>query len=167
MRTAGEKPGGGTVADRPATPRTTALARTGPGKARLTRQIMKRSVGDDVWQVLVDATRKAVLVHDAQGVVQVVSSTATELFPGLVPGVALGEVDGFRSAGSEPFEITHGGVTWRWRSERIDGGHLAWEGEVLDDGDEWCDNCAWSKFLANASRLLNGSLDRDLTLRAI
>src|SRR5215469_9289788 len=100
MRTAGEKPGGGTVADRPATPRTTALARTGPGKARLTRQIMKRSVGDDVWQVLVD---------DAQGVVQVVSSAATELFPGLVPGAALAEVDGFGSAGSEPFEMTHGG----------------------------------------------------------
>lgn len=167
MRTAGEKPGGGTVADRPATPRTTALARSGPGKTRLTRQIVKRSVSDDVWQVLVDATHKAVLVHDAQGVVQVVSSAAAELFPGLVPGARLSEVDGFRAAGTEPFEMTHGGVMWRWHSEHIDGGHLAWHGDVLDDGAEWCENCAWSKFLANASRLLNGSLDRDLTLRAI
>lgn len=167
MGTAGETPGGGTVADRPATPRTAALARSSPGKARLTRQIVKRSVGDDVWQVLVDATEKAVLVHDAQGVVQVVSAAATELFPGLVPGAQLTEVDGFGSAGSEPFEITHAGVRWRWRSEKIDAHHLAWHGDVLDDAEEWCDNCAWSKFLANASRLLNGSLDRELTLRAI
>lgn len=165
MRTAGETPGGGTVADRPATPRTTALPRSGPGKARLTRQIVKRAVGEDVWQVLVDATHQAVLVHDAQGVVQVVSAAATELFPGLVPGARLTDVDGFAAAGTEPFEVTHAGVRWRWRAEQIDG-HLAWHGDVLDDVDQWCDNCAWLRFLANASRLLNGSLDRDLTLKA-
>ncbi|HEX5401592.1 MAG TPA: SpoIIE family protein phosphatase [Pseudonocardiaceae bacterium] len=156
------------MADRPATPRTTALVRS--GKSRLTRQLVGRQLtsGDDVWQVLVDATHRAVLVHDAAGVVQVVSASATELFPGLVPGAQLAEVPDFNAKGSEPFEVERTGVLWRWHSEQLDAEHMAWHGEIADDDAEpWCENCAWSRFLANASRLLTGSLDRDRTLRAI
>ena len=107
------------MADRPATPRTTALARS--GKTRLTRQLVSRqhTSGDDVWQVLVDANHRAVLVHDAGGVVQVVSASATELFPGLVPGAQLADVPDF-DAGSEPFEVVRAGVRWRWHAERLD-----------------------------------------------
>jgi serine phosphatase RsbU (regulator of sigma subunit) len=155
------------VADRPATPRTTALARS--GKTRLTRQLVSRqhTSGDDVWQVLVDANHRAVLVHDAGGVVQVVSASATELFPGLVPGAQLADVPDFE-AGSEPFEVVRAGVRWRWHAERLDAQHMAWHGDIADDDAEpWCENCAWSRFLANASRLLTGSLDRERTMRAI
>jgi hypothetical protein len=154
------------VADRPATPRTTALARS--GKTRLTRQLVRQhTIGEDVWQVLVDATHRAVLVHDPAGVVQVVSASATELFPGLVPGVQLAEVPDFAASGSRPFEVVRAGVRWRWHPERLDAQHLAWQGDIIDEAaDAWCENCAWSRFLANASRLLTGSLDRERTLRA-
>lgn len=154
------------MSDRPTTPRTTALTRTPSGKPRLTRQVVRSDVDDDVWQVLIDASRRAVLVHDADGVVQVVSAAATELFPGLVAGARLTEVDGFAGADTDPFEVTRAGVTWRWHSERIGAHHLAWHGDVIDDVEPWCENCAWSKFLANASRLLSGTLDRDRILRA-
>ncbi len=157
------------MVDRPATPRTAAPARTGPGpnagKARLTRPHITHPRAGDVWQVVVDASERAVLVHDAQGVVQVVSAAATVLFPGIVAGAQIGEVDGF-GADSEPFEVERAGVRWRFHSERIDAQHLAWHGDVVDDVEPWCENCAWSKFLANASRLLSGSLDRDRILRA-
>jgi hypothetical protein len=119
-----------------------------------------------VWQVVVDASERAVLVHDAQGVIQVVSAVATELFPGLVAGGQVAEADGFAAEDSEPFEVQRGGVRWRFHAERIDAQHLAWHGDVLDDVEPWCENCAWSKFLANASRLLSGSLDHDRILRA-
>lgn len=156
------------MADRPATPTTgTAEVRTGPGRARVTTQLVKHTVGDDVWQVLVDATDRAVFVLDEQDVVQVVSSVAGEMFPGLVPGVLLTDVEGFRTADTEPFEIERAGVRWRWRSEKIGEHHLSWHGDVLDEMEPWCDNCAWSKFLASSSMLLNDSLDRDRTLRAI
>jgi hypothetical protein len=133
----------------------------------VTTRLVKQTVGDDVWQVLVDATDRAVFVVDEQDVVQVVSGLAGEMFPGLVPGVLLTDVEGFRTADAEPFEVERAGVRWRWRSEKIGEHHLSWHGDVLDEMEPWCDNCAWSKFLANASLLLNDSLDRDRTLRAI
>jgi hypothetical protein len=137
-----------------------------PGQPRLSRHLLKQAVGQDLWQQLLDTSQQAVLVRDAQGIVQVVSAAAAELFPGLVPGALLTEVDGFQAADSEPFEVMTAGVRWRWRSEPIDGQHVAWHGDVLDDVEPWCDNCAWSKFLANASRLLSSSLDRERILRA-
>ncbi|HEY1573358.1 MAG TPA: SpoIIE family protein phosphatase [Pseudonocardiaceae bacterium] len=152
------------MADRPATPRTSGLTRS--AQARLTGQLMKRAISTDLWQQLEDASRRVVLVQDAQGVVQVVSAAATELFPDLVSGAPLTEVDGFGGANGEPFELVRAGVHWRWRPERIGPRHLAWHGDVVDDVEPWCDNCAWSKFLANASRLLAGSLDRERILRA-
>ena len=154
------------MAERPATPRTAALTRTGLSKTRLTRQFVRRAIGEDVWQVLVDSTNRAVFVQDTQGVVEVVSSVAADMFPGLVPGAQLTEVDGFQTVGTEPFELDRSGMHWRWRCEPIGSHHLAWQGEVIDDAQSWCDNCAWSKFLANASRLLSGSLDRERILRA-
>jgi serine phosphatase RsbU (regulator of sigma subunit) len=155
------------VAERPATRKSAALSRASLSKTRLTRQFVGRAIGEDVWQVLVDSTNRAVFVQDAQGTVEVVSAAAADMFPGLVPGAQLAEVDGFATGSPEPFELVRSGLHWRWRSEQIGTHHLAWHGEIVDDAEPWCDNCAWSKFLANASRLLNGSLDRDRTLRAI
>lgn len=120
-----------------------------------------------MWQVLVDSTRRAVFVHDGQGVVQMVSAAATDEFPDLVPGVRLTDVDGFQDADTEPFEVVHFGVRWRWRSKQLGAQHLAWHGDVVDGAEPWCDNCATSMFLANVSRVLNGSLDRERLMRAI
>jgi serine phosphatase RsbU (regulator of sigma subunit) len=124
-------------------------------------------MGDSMWQVLVDSTRRAVFVHDADGVVQMVSAAATDEFPELVPGVQLADVDGFADAATEPFEMVHFGVRWRWHSKELGAHHLAWHGDVVDDSETWCANCARSMFLANVSRVLTGSLDRERTMRAI
>lgn len=127
----------------------------------------KRSMGDSMWQVLVDSTRRAVFVHDADGVVQMVSAAVADEFPDLVPGVHLADVTGFETATTEPFEMVHFGVRWRWHAKDLGAAHLAWHGDVVDDAEPWCDNCARSMFLVNVSRVLNGSLDRDRTMRAI
>lgn len=145
--------------ERPATP-----SRTGLGGLR---RSSRQALGEGMWQVLIDSTRKAVFVHDTQGVVQMVSAATADEFPELVPGVQLTEVDGFQAAESDSFEMVHFGVRWRWESKRIDAHHFAWQGDVVDDAETWCDNCARSMFLANVSRLLSGSLDRERTLRAI
>jgi serine phosphatase RsbU (regulator of sigma subunit) len=147
------------VPERPATP-----SRTGLGGIR---RLSRHALGEGMWQMLIDSTRKAVFVHDAQGVVRMVSAATADEFPELVPGVRLTEVDGFQGVDSESFEMTHFGVRWRWQPRRIDAQHLAWHGDVVDDAETWCDNCARSMFLANVSRLLTGSLDRERTMRAI
>jgi GAF domain-containing protein len=154
------------VPDRPATPRTTALARTGHGKPNLPRPLTPHTVSNHLWQDLLDASRRAMVVHDVQGVVQVVSAAAAESFPDLVAGSPLTDVEGFSEATTEPFEVVRSGVRWRWHSERVDAQHVAWHGDVVDDVEPWCENCAWSRFLANAGRLINGSLDRERILRA-
>ncbi len=125
------------------------------------------NMGDSMWQVLVDSTRRAVFVQDAEGVVRMVSAAVTDEFPDLVPGVLLADVDGFETATTEPFEMVHYGVRWLWHADDLGAQHLAWHGDVVDDAETWCDNCARSMFLVNVSRVLNGSLDRERTMRAI
>ena len=100
------------MAERPATRKTPALSRVSLSKTRLTRQFVGRAIGEDVWQVLVDSTNRAVFVHDAQGIVQVVSAVAGDMFPGLVPGAQFAEVDGFTGV-LESFELDRSGLHWR------------------------------------------------------
>ena len=65
---------------------------TGLDGIPLSRQ---ETVGAAVWQALLDAADRAVLVHDGRGLVRVVSRRAAELFPELRPGVELAGVAGF------------------------------------------------------------------------
>ena len=63
----------------------------------------QETVDAAVWQALLDAADKAVVVHDGRRLVRVVSRRAAELFPELRPGVELAGVAGF--TGSEQNEV--------------------------------------------------------------
>jgi serine phosphatase RsbU (regulator of sigma subunit) len=120
-----------------------------------------------VWQALLDAADKAVVVHDGRGVVRVVSRRATELFPDLRAGVELAGVAGFTGSEHGPVETTCQGVPWRWTPSRLDSDHVAWHGDAAEPDEPWCEKCAQARFLANSSRLLGSSLRREQTLRSI
>jgi serine phosphatase RsbU (regulator of sigma subunit) len=137
---------------------------TGLDGIPLSRQ---ETVGAAVWQALLDAADRAVLVHDGRGLVRVVSRRAAELFPELRPGVALAGVAGFTDSEQGDVETTCQGLPWRWVATRLDADHVAWHGDAAEADEHWCEKCAQARFLANSSRLLGSSLRRDQTLRSI
>ncbi|GAA3434638.1 PP2C family protein-serine/threonine phosphatase [Kutzneria kofuensis] len=127
----------------------------------------QETVGAAVWQALLDAADKAVLVQDGRGQVRVVSRRAAELFPDLRPGVELAGVAGFTGSEQGEVDTTCQGVPWRWTPTRLDADHVAWHGDPAEPEEPWCEKCAQARFLANSSRLLGSSLRRDQTLRSI
>ena len=137
---------------------------TGLDGIPLSRQ---ETVGAAVWQALLDAADRAVLVHDGRGLVRVVSRRAAELFPELRPGVELAGVAGFTGSEQGEVDTTCQGLPWRWVATRLDADHVAWHGDAAEADEHWCEKCAQSRFLVNSSRLLGSSLRRDQTLRSI
>ncbi|WP_211766332.1 PP2C family protein-serine/threonine phosphatase [Kutzneria sp. CA-103260] len=127
----------------------------------------QETVGAAVWQALLDAADRAVVVRDGRGLVRVVSRRATELFPELRPGDQLAGVAGFTGSEQGPVETTCQGLPWLWTPTQLDADHVAWHGDPAEPEEPWCEKCAQSRFLANSSRLLGSSLRRDETLRSI
>ncbi|MEV6606096.1 PP2C family protein-serine/threonine phosphatase [Kutzneria sp. NPDC051319] len=127
----------------------------------------QETVDAAVWQALLDAADKAVVVHDGRRLVRVVSRRAAELFPDLRPGVELAGVAGFTGSEQNEVETTCQGVPWRWIPTRLDEDHVAWQGDSAEPDEPWCEKCAQARFLVNSSRLLGSSLRRDQTLRSI
>lgn len=127
----------------------------------------QETVGAAVWQALLDAADRAVVVQDGRGVVRVVSRRAAELFPDLRPGAELAGVAGFTGSEQGPVDTSCQGLPWRWTPTHLDEDHVAWHGDPAEPEEPWCEKCAQARFLANSSRLLGSSLRRDETLRSI
>ncbi|MFI9386879.1 PP2C family protein-serine/threonine phosphatase [Kutzneria sp. NPDC052558] len=127
----------------------------------------QETVGAAVWQALLDAADRAVVVQDGRGVARVVSRRAAELFPELRPGGHLTGVAGFTGSEQGPVETTCQGLPWTWSPTRLDADHVAWHGDPTEPEQPWCEKCAQARFLANSSRLLGSSLRREETLRSI
>jgi len=104
------------VVDRRSAPGIPSSTRSGSTATELSGVPLSRqeTVGAAVWQALLDAADRAVVVQDGRGLVRVVSRRAAELFPDLRPGSALAGVAGFTGSEQGPVDTTCRGLLWRW-----------------------------------------------------